>query len=135
MIFIKYSRQREMIRDVVKHSHSHHTADEVYTILKPEMPNLSLGTVYRNLNLLADQGEILKIPVPNGSDRFDGTLHAHHHVLCTHCGRVCDVDLPQLAQIDAYVAQITGYEIDGCNFVFRGLCPACSKQTDLKQAT
>lgn len=74
MAGLKYSKQRASIKDYLMHTTSHPTADTVYLHIKEEFPNISLGTVYRNLNLLADIGEALRIPTPDGGDRFDGTL-------------------------------------------------------------
>ena len=78
MASLKYSRQRESIIQYLSATHSHPTADMVYMHVKEEFPNISLGTVYRNLNLLADIGEIIKIPTPDGGDRFDGRTDSHY---------------------------------------------------------
>ena len=72
MTALKYSRQRESIKDYLMHTNAHPTADMVYLHVKEQFPNISLGTVYRNLNLLSDMGEIIKISTPDGADRFDG---------------------------------------------------------------
>ena len=77
MASLKYSRQRESILQYLSATHSHPTADMVYMHVKEEFPNISLGTVYRNLNLLADIGEIIKIPTPDGGDRFDGISNCY----------------------------------------------------------
>ena len=86
MAGLKYSKQRASIKDYLMHTTSHPTADTVYLHIKEEFPNISLGTVYRNLNLLADIGEALRIPTPDGGDRFDGRCEPHYHVVCTNCG-------------------------------------------------
>ena len=90
---LKYSRQRESIKNYLMTTKEHPTADEVYMKVKQEFPNISLGTVYRNLNLLTDIGDAIKISTPNGGDRFDGRLEPHNHFLCTKCGRLLDLDL------------------------------------------
>ena len=90
---MKYSRQREMIYEQVMNFPIHPTADEVYYALKDENPNLSIGTVYRNLNLLSDMGRLMKINIANGKDRYDGRTDLHYHMTCTNCGRVFDVVL------------------------------------------
>ena len=79
MTALKYSRQRESIKDYLMHTNAHPTADMVYLHVKEQFPNISLGTVYRNLNLLSDMGEIIKIPTPDGADRFDGRTVPHYH--------------------------------------------------------
>lgn len=91
---MKYSRQRELILDVVRHSDDHPTADTIYARVRAQDPKVSLGTVYRNLNLLCENGRLLKVPIPGASDRFDHTLVDHAHAYCTQCGSVTDV-LPE----------------------------------------
>jgi Fur family peroxide stress response transcriptional regulator len=85
---MKYSRQRELIRQTVLESEEHLTAEQVYERLKPENTTLSLGTVYRNLNLLAEQGNINRIPVPGGADRYDRINDGHQHMICRCCGSI-----------------------------------------------
>ena len=79
MAALKYSRQREAIKHYLASTKEHPTADAVYMHVKKEFPNISLGTVYRNLNLLTDIGEAIKISTPDGGDRFDGTVQPHNH--------------------------------------------------------
>ena len=93
MASLKYSRQRESIKHFLMTTKEHPTADEVYMHVKRDFPNISLGTVYRNLNLLTDIGEASKISTPDGGDRFDGRTEPHNHFLCTRCGRLLDLDL------------------------------------------
>jgi Fur family peroxide stress response transcriptional regulator len=100
MATLKYSRQREAIKEYLMSTTEHPTADTVYLHVKEEFPNISLGTVYRNLNLLADIGEAIKITTPEGGDRFDGNTDPHYHVVCTACGKVDDLHLDQ-EQIEA----------------------------------
>ena len=90
---LKYSRQRESIKHYLMTTKEHPTADTVYMHVKKEFPNISLGTVYRNLNLLTDIGEAIKISTPDGGDRFDGRIEPHNHFLCEECGRLLDLDL------------------------------------------
>ena len=90
---LKYSRQRESIKANLMSRHDHPTADALYASIREEFPNISLGTVYRNLNLLADIGEAVKIATPDGGDRFDGRTEPHYHVVCTSCGNVFDLEL------------------------------------------
>ena len=100
MATLKYSRQREAIKEYLMSTTEHPTADTVYLHVREEFPNISLGTVYRNLNLLADIGEAIKITTPEGGDRFDGNTDPHYHVVCTACGKVDDLHLDQ-EQIEA----------------------------------
>ena len=81
MAVMNYSRQRECIKEYLMYTHSHPTADMVYLEVKKSFPNISLGTVYRNLALLSDLGEIMKITTDGGADRFDGNATRHHHFI------------------------------------------------------
>ena len=121
----KYSRQREMIYQTVLESGEHPTAEAVYQTVRRKCPDISLGTVYRNLGRLSECGAIQKIGVPGGSDHFDGTLREHYHLFCTGCGRVYDVDLPELDDLRQSVQEKTGFEVSGYNLTFRGLCREC----------
>ena len=91
MATLKYSRQRESIKEFLTGRTDHPTADFVYENMKQIYPNISLGTVYRNLSLLADLGEIQKLSSFGGADRFDARTAPHCHFMCTRCGRVMDV--------------------------------------------
>ena len=122
---MRYSKQRESIFRMVSQSKEHPTADMVYHALKDDIPKLSLGTVYRNLNQLSDAGRLKKIPLPDGSCRFDGTTRSHSHIVCSACGTVADVDLPHLDEIGAAVQQQTAYMLDSYDVVMRGHCGSC----------
>ena len=124
---MKYSRQRELVLAEVKSSREHPTADMVYAALKADNPSLSLGTVYRNLNLLAQMGQIHKIGMPEGSDRFDGRTDEHYHMLCQKCGRVYDVQLDTLSELDGQIQSQTGFLVHSHDLIVRGVCRTCQK--------
>ena len=128
MATLKYSRQRESIQEFLNSSCEHPTADIVYMNVRQQYPNISLGTVYRNLNLLADLGEAIKITTPNGGDRFDGCTDTHYHFCCTECGRVIDLELGSLD----YVNQEASKNFDGIitnhSMLFYGTCGECLKK-------
>ena len=86
----KHSKQRGEIINILKESYSHPTAEEVYLIAKEKNPNISRGTVYRNLNFLVEKGEIIKIDMNTGSDRYDYLRKEHSHIICAECGKVID---------------------------------------------
>lgn len=118
----RYSRQRELIFETVCASKCHPTAEMVYSALKPQYPNLSLGTVYRNLNLLTEQGRLVRMPLP--VERYDGDLHPHSHFCCQSCGEVSDLELPYDGDADdALRAQ--GFQVERHATLFYGLCPHC----------
>lgn len=106
----------------------HPTAEYVYEHLKPRHPSLSLGTVYRNLGILAEQGLIRKIGAQGDADRFDGNMEPHSHVQCRECGRLEDVFLSYDAQMDEKAQEVTGFQIKEHSVIFSGICPSvCGK--------
>lgn len=122
---MKYSRQREMVRHFVMSDHLHPTADEVYSALKPDNPSLSLGTVYRNLSSLTKQGVLVKLHMPNGSDRYDGNIDEHYHVICSGCGAIFDVEYSLLDELDRKIEQKTGVKIESHQLLVNGKCQKC----------
>ena len=118
----RFSHQRERIYQAVRSSHAHPTAEEVYSQLKPEMPRLSLGTVYRNLRQMAAEGRLAEVDGPVA--RFDACLTPHTHFRCTGCGAVMDLELPYDPALDAQAAK-EGCTVTGHSLCFTGLCPQC----------
>ena len=127
MATLKYSRQREAIKSYLVSTKSHPTADTVYMHVKEEFPNISLGTVYRNLNLLADLGEATKIITPDGADRFDAETKPHYHFCCKECGSVIDMNIPDLHELNEFASKNFGGSIDGHTILFHGICDHCKK--------
>ena len=128
---MKYSRQRELIREAVERSPHHPTADSVYQEVRKKEPNISLATVYRNLNQLADNGIIRRVAVPGEPEHFDHTMAYHEHMICTQCGCVVDIwpEKPLYEQFEALSETgITGYDL-----ILHGLCRACADRNNLKQ--
>ena len=128
MATIKYSRQRESIKEYLAHTNDHPTADMIYTKIRETYPNISLGTVYRNLNLLVDQGEIIKVTCGDGSDHFDYKINPHYHFICKECGAVIDLDLDPMDHIDKLAAANFPGEIGGHSALFYGTCKECMKK-------
>ena len=122
---MRYSKQRELVLQKVEQLCDHPTAEEIFDLAARECPGLSLGTVYRNLNQLADAGQLKKIPLPDGSCRFDGTLSRHSHIVCERCGRVMDVSV-DTAWLGALVARQTQFSLTSAELVMRGVCSACA---------
>ena len=127
---IKYSRQRASIKKYLDQTHDHPTADTVYLHVKEEFPHISLGTVYRNLNLLADIGEIRKITTPDGGDRFDGRTMPHYHVVCDSCGAVADLELDEeyIESINKQASRHFDGTITYHDTLFHGTCSKCNKK-------
>lgn len=124
----KYSRQREAIKEFMASRKDHPTADMVYMEVRKEFPNISLGTVYRNLTLLADMGEILRIKVGDGTDRFDPDTSVHYHFICRSCGCVQDVELEKQISMPELVSKSFDGEITDSVTYFHGICGACKKE-------
>lgn len=123
---MKYSRQRELVREIVMNNPIHPTADKVYSMLHGDNPNISLATIYRNLNQLTNEGIIAKITIPAGSDRFDGELSEHYHMICNGCGEVFDSPLEILDSIDKKVQDITGFQVKSHQLILYGTCEKCN---------
>lgn len=120
--------QRQLVIAAVRTLSDHPTADEVYNRIIMEYPDISKGTVYRNLNTLVELGLLNKICIPNAADRFDHILTKHYHIKCTSCGRFCDVGLKYFDDLDERIAQVTGFKMESHDIVFNGSCPECQKQ-------
>ena len=127
MANLKYSRQRAAIKEYLSDTLEHPTADTVYLHIREAFPNISLGTVYRNLNLLSAMGEAQKIPTPNGGDRFDGRTDFHYHVICNSCGNVSDLELSpvHIDEINQLANRHFNGQVDSHSMIFHGLCPHC----------
>lgn len=125
MAALKYSRQRESIKEFLAARTDHPTADTVYTNLRKTFPNISLGTVYRNLSLLSDMGEIIKISTGDGADRFDGRTTPHNHFVCRQCHRVIDLDMENIDSIMDVAGKNFAGSIDHYVVNFYGVCGDC----------
>ena len=125
----KYSRQREAILNLLKSRTDHPTADVLYDDLRKEIPNISLGTVYRNLAMLTKNGDIIKISMPDGSDRFDGNPKPHYHFTCIKCGSVSDVHMPPVDDLNKKAAQYADGVIINHDIMFNGQCGVCMCRT------
>lgn len=121
----KNSKQRDRILKLLCSTDSHPTAEWVYGRLKPENPSLSLGTVYRNLRILLEQGKILRLENGSSFDRYDANIHPHYHFTCKQCNQVIDIQIPINKQLDMEAATTTGFQIDGHRIDFTGICTKC----------
>ena len=132
MTTLKYSRQREAIKNFLMSRTDHPTADTVYSCLREEYPNISLGTVYRNLALLADLGEISKISTGSGADHYDGNVQHHQHFICTHCHQVYDIQMENIDIIMVIAARIFPGHIETYCANFFGVCEECMKAQEME---
>ena len=128
------THQRKMILEEVKRAHTHPTADEVYEIVRKRIPRISLGTVYRNLDVLVKNGLIQKLDPGQGHPqmRFDAKTEDHYHITCMSCGSIEDVPLNSPEDgLDVFtntLLKATEYQIAGHSLDFYGLCPLCTKE-------
>ena len=129
MATLKYSRQRESIKEFLADRYDHPTADVVYENIKKIDPNISLGTVYRNLGLLTDLGEILKITTGDGKDHYDANTAPHNHFICKKCGRVLDMKMDNIDHIIETAGKDFDGQIDGYTVLFYGSCGDCIKKS------
>lgn len=119
----RYSRQRERIYQAVHASQEHPSAQMVYDLLREELPRLSLGTVYRNLHQMAQEGMLQELKGPTA--RFDACLAPHAHIRCTCCGRVMDLSaLEEPAPVRS--AAEAGWQVERYSLMLEGICPACA---------
>lgn len=117
--------QCALVLEAVQGLKCHPTADEVYEKLVQEHPTISRGTVYRNLQRLCDTGELRKREIPCGADRFDHLCTEHYHVNCIKCGRVFDVDMPYLSDLQQSIRDTHGFLFTEHDILFKGICPEC----------
>lgn len=127
---LRVTPQRRVILEELRKVDTHPTADELYEMVRKRLPKVSLGTIYRNLDLLSSEGIIQKVQVGNSQMRFDGNPNAHMHITCIHCGRVADIfhgpDTSALCQ----EAQ-TEFTVLGCTVILRGICPECAAKENM----
>lgn len=127
---VNVSNQRQLVLDIVRHSHKHPTAEEIFFKAREEMPSIALGTVYRNLNALSHEGAIRRITLPEAPDRFDSAEIHHDHLICSCCGRLRDIRLNGVKDaIKASAGEdILTYELNAYY-----LCEDCKKSTKLQE--
>jgi Fur family ferric uptake transcriptional regulator len=125
------THQRTVILEEIRKLNTHPTADEVYEMVRKRLPRVSLGTVYRNLEILSTCGLIQKIGPVSTQMRFDGNPRNHYHVRCIYCGRVEDAPIETTDTIEQEVRAASDYTILGHRLEFIGMCPACRKKMNM----
>jgi Fur family ferric uptake transcriptional regulator len=122
---MRLTTQRQIILEELGKVKSHPTANEVYDMVRKRLPRIGLGTVYRNLELMADSGVILKLEVGGTQKRFDATIDPHYHIRCSSCGKVDDIEMEVQEQINEAAEAISTYKILGHHIEFTGICGEC----------
>jgi len=130
------TNQREAILKILINTRSHPTADDIYDEVREEIPNISKGTVYRNLKVLQEMGQVRELNLDGAKSRFEVAIAGHYHFRCENCGRLLDLDVPINKELDREIAKQTGLSISYHQLEFRGLCHDCQsgviKQTKSK---
>ncbi|MBB5347661.1 transcriptional repressor [Desulfoprunum benzoelyticum] len=124
---MRLTTQRQIILEELAKVTSHPTANEVYDMVRKRLPRIGLGTVYRNLELMADSGVILKLEVGGTQKRFDATVYPHYHIRCSQCGKVDDINIPVQPHINDAAAVASSYEVIGHHIEFTGVCSDCQR--------
>ena len=127
-IIRRNTTQRQLVLDELRKCQWHPTASELYEIARRQLPTISLGTVYRNLEFLAKQGVIHKVEIPGHEARFDAQMDQHYHVRCVSCGKVIDMKGEVGNIIGQDFGQLGGFDVKGYNLEFVGLCPSCKAE-------
>ncbi|MBQ3583863.1 MAG: transcriptional repressor [Lachnospiraceae bacterium] len=122
---INKSKQRDAIVEYLMSRKDHPTADKIYHAIREDFPNISLGTVYRNLTLLAELGMIQKVSCGDSSEHFDGNPMPHNHFICTNCGNVIDLEMENIDFVDTLAAKHFNGTVTGHNIYFQGICENC----------
>jgi len=125
---MRLTTQRQIILEELAKVVSHPTANEVYDMVRKRLPRIGLGTIYRNLELMAESGVIQKLETGGNPKRFDAIIAPHYHIRCAVCGGVRDVHIPPPPRLDAWAAEATGYQITGHRIEFSGRCQDCLKK-------
>ena len=124
---LRMTKQRQTILEELRSVTSHPTADDMYEMVRQRLPRISLGTVYRNLEILAAEGVVKKIDVGGSKKRFDGNAETHYHLRCLQCGKVEDLAIPLVSGVEEKAASLSGYSVVAHSLVISGVCPDCQK--------
>jgi len=123
----RMTNQRQVILEEIQKVSTHPTADEVYEIVRRRLPRISLGTVYRNLEILSACGLIQNIGPISSQMRFDGITKKHYHLRCIYCGSVEDAPIDPMENLENAICEKSDYSIIGHKLEFIGICPKCRK--------
>jgi Fe2+ or Zn2+ uptake regulation protein len=125
----RQTKQREAILNFLRQTDSHPTADRIYDEVRKTMPKISKGTVYRNLQVLQEEGHISEVKLYDTAGRYEIKKKAHYHFRCCQCGQVNDIDIPVMEELDRQATKETGLAISGHQLEFRGLCKECENNS------
>jgi len=118
--------QRAAVLSALDSCAHHPTAEDIYALVVREIPRISLGTIYRNLQVLVDEGYANRLPAREGSHRYDRVVDAHHHIVCRECSRIVDIHLEDDPEIRRRVAEQSGFAVRSHRTEFEGVCEECT---------
>jgi Fur family transcriptional regulator, peroxide stress response regulator len=121
------TKQKTAIKKFLKNTVSHPTAERIYQQVKKDIPGIALGTIYRNLKLMKENGEVTEIITASRKARYDGKTDEHYHFTCDKCGQIIDLDETIDSKIQTIIAKNTGLKVTHLNLEFNGLCKDCQK--------
>lgn len=124
----RMTNQRRVILEELSRVCSHPTADEIHAMVRKRLPRISLGTVYRNLEVLSDGGFIQKLDVGGPQKLYDAVVDRHYHIRCVRCNRVDDIDIRPMAEFEGLIEKASGYRIVGHRTLFLGVCKGCKEK-------
>jgi Fur family peroxide stress response transcriptional regulator len=127
---LKRSRQRDAILSYLQETTQHPTAEQVYEAVKKIYPQISVGTVYRNLSLLAENGQVRCLTYDPQTLHFDGNVVPHHHLYCKACKRIIDLELGDLSFLDTLAENCSHGQIESHDICFSGLCEGCKTKSE-----
>lgn len=130
--FVRRTKQREAILEVLQNTDRHPTADWVYQEVRKMMPNVSLGTIYRNLKVLSENGEILELTFGSTHSHFDANSDDHYHFVCENCDAIHDLDMEVAKDLENRVEK-RGFLVNTHRLEFYGLCPECAGEEEMQQ--
>jgi Fur family transcriptional regulator, ferric uptake regulator len=122
----RMTEQRRVILEELRKVTCHPTADQLHQMVRKRLPKISIATIYRNLEILSEEGLVLKMDVAGTQRRFDGTPENHYHIRCSQCGRVDDIDFEPMSSIEEKVGESSGYKVLSHTMEFAGICPECA---------
>lgn len=128
--FLRKTKQREVILSVLRSTDTHPNADWIYEEVKQVLPNVSLGTIYRNLRILVESGEALELCYGSAASRFDGNPQNHYHFVCEKCENVYDLKVPVNDEVARRLSDVTGHLITDHRLEFYGICKDCKVYND-----
>ena len=131
--FVRHTRQRQVILEELQNTDTHPTAAELFGRVRTRLPKISLGTVYRNLELLVKNGMARKLDSGSSQARYDGDMHDHYHIRCIECGRLDDIPAGSTKLKPGRVTRMKGYKIVGYRLEFAGICKDCQRKHRLGQ--